>query len=184
MSTNRIVTPKATLSFPHLFTPQAAMQGGIPKYSASLVFDSTADLTALKEAATKAVIEKWPDLKTRPKNLRTPFRDGAEKELEGYGAGKVFINITSKNKPLVVDADCQPIIDAEQVYPGCVVRASVTVFTYSNTGNNGVSCGLSMIQKIGDGKPLGGAGYGNPEEVFGKVAQSAPTPAQANTSLF
>ena len=92
MPTSRLVTPKATLSFPHLFLPQAAAQGAEPKYSASLIFDSGADLSELKKAANDAVIEKWPDLKTRPKTLKSPFRDGAEKELEGYGAGKVFIN--------------------------------------------------------------------------------------------
>lgn len=168
------MTPKFRVSFPHVFEPQEAMNGGKAKYGLSMLFEPGADLSELKALAAAALNEKWPNKDKRPKNLRNPFRDQGEKEFEGCVAGAVFINATSMQRPGLVDNNVQPIIDQADFYPGCYARATVTAFAYDTAGNAGVAFGLNNIQKLADGEPLGGRT--NPEADFAPVA-SAATPS-------
>jgi hypothetical protein len=175
---NKLITPEARLSFPSLFKPHA-MEGSNaePKYDCVLLFPKTADLSALKAAASAAVKEKWPS--GAPKGLRSPFRDGDEKELDGY-AGCIYLRVSSKNKPGVVDETLQPIIEASGIYAGCYVRASVRAYAYDQNGNKGVAFGLNNIQKLRDGEPFGG-GPSKAEDDFEAVA-SAQSKAAPNTA--
>src|ERR1043165_1868860 len=173
MSTNdpkpgKLIPPEARLSFPSLFVPRAPMEGsaGEPKYGCTLLFPKDADLSALKAAASAAVRAKGGDKKTS--NLRSPFRDGSEKDLDGY-EGCIFINVTSKQKPGVVDENVQPIIDPSASYAGCYVRASVKAYAYEKAGNRGVAFGLNNIQKTRDGEAFGG-GPSRAEDDFTAVA--------------
>jgi len=166
MPINKTVTPEARLSFPHLFEPNS-FRDSDPKYSATLLFPKGTDLKPLKKLAAAAVKEKWGD--NPPKNLRNPFRDGSEKELEGY-EGVTFITASSKKRPGVVDQQVQPILDADEIYAGCYVRASVTAFCYGGKGTAitpGVSFGLQNVQKIRDGEPF--SGRSKPEDDFDTV---------------
>lgn len=175
----KLITPEARLSFPSLFVPRAPMEGsaGEPKYGCTLLFPKTADLSALKAAASAAVKEKWPS--GAPKGLRSPFRDGSEKDLDGY-AGCIFINVSSARKPGVVDENLQPIIEANGIYAGCYVRASVRAYAYEKAGNRGVAFGLNNIQKVRDGEPFGAAAS-KPEDDFAAVASATPAKAAAPT---
>lgn len=161
-----LITPMGRLSYPNLFRARAVQQGGEPMFSCTVIFDEAAQKTkeyqALKAAASQAAKDfKWPGGKI-PANMRSPFRDGADKDSEGYGPGKVFINISSKQRPGVVGVVKDPVTgkpmvleDESEVYAGCYVKASVRPYAYSNKGNNGVSFGLQNIQKVRDGDPLG-----------------------------
>lgn len=150
-------TPTARLSYPNLFRPRAVEEGKEKMYSCALIFDEDAQKTpefaVLKAAAKQAAKDKWGD--KIPSTLRSPFRDGADKDQDGYGSGKVFINISSKQKPGVVDGRKDPIEDENEVYAGCYVKASVRAYAYDTKGNKGVSFGLQNIQKVKDGEPLG-----------------------------
>jgi Enterobacter phage Enc34, ssDNA-binding protein len=98
----------------------------------------------------------------KTKQLRWPFRDGAEKATMGYGPGTTFINVTSNRQPGVVSKYAGaggrplPITDSAEIYPGCKVRASLTPFAYEVQGNRGVSFLLGNVQKLGDGPRLDG----------------------------
>jgi len=158
-----IITPQAILSYPHLFQPSAPNPLAEPVYSCTLVFPPGTDLSALKEAALEAAREKWGDKAEagiRAGKIRMPFRtDAAEK---GYPEGSIFINVKSKTKPGAVSRYAGPdgkplrIEDEQELYPGCLVRASVRPFTYDTNGNRGVSFALNNIQKLGDGERLDG----------------------------
>ncbi len=164
----KVVTPIFRVSFPAVFKPEG-MDGSEPKYGVTMLFDSEADLTELKQIARAAVKEKWGD--KPPANMRTPFRDGAEKpDLDGY-AGCVFVAARSKRRPGVVDENVQPIIDESQFYAGCYARASVTAYTYDKSGNKGVSFSLVNVQKIKDGEPF--SSTSNPEDDFGPASESS-----------
>jgi hypothetical protein len=158
----RVITPEAVLSYPHLFTPQAAEDGGTPKYSCALVFPEGTDLSALKQAVVSVLADKFGEKKAaeliQKKQIRLPFRDGAEKN---YPEGSVFINVRGAQAPGVVSTIPDPntgrpmsITDEEEIYPGCIVRASISAFYYDTSGNKGVSFGLNNVQKIRDGKRL------------------------------
>lgn len=160
MATNQnVMTPKFRASFANVFRPGKAMEEGQePKYGVMMLFDKGADLSALKAAAQQAVVDKWGADKAKwPKNLRTPFRDQADKEGDAYVAGAIFVTATSKQKPGLVDQRNQPIIDESEFYSGCYARATVRAFAYDKAGNRGVAFGLQNVQKLADGEPLGGA---------------------------
>jgi hypothetical protein len=156
-----IITPVATLSYPHLFEPQAADEDAEPKYSCALIFEAGTDLRELKRAAVAAATEKWgtkADGMIRNGKLRMPFRPGEEKD---YPEGSTFMNVRSKNKPGIVSripdpttGRPMPIVDPDEIYPGAQVKASVGVFAYDVKGNKGVSFGLNNVQKWGEGERL------------------------------
>lgn len=163
----RVLTPKFRVSFPAVFKAEA-YEGKEPKFSITMLFDGKTDLSALKAAANAALDEKWPDKKKRPANLRSPFRDGAEKpDLDGYD-GCIFVRATSKTKPGLVDQNLQAIIDPADFYAGCFARATIRAYAYDNSGNRGVAFALDNIQKLGDGEPF--SGKTTAEQDFAPVA--------------
>lgn len=166
----RVVTPKARLSYPHLFEPWAGVNpkpGQEPKYGCSLVFEPDivvlpADLADMKKAVVAAGQLFWPngrfEAMLKEGKLRMPFRDDWEKK--GYKEGSIFINPRTSGKPGIVmpqaGADGKPIelTDTELIYAGCYVRASVTAFGYDNSGNLGVSFALNNLQWLEHGERL------------------------------
>lgn len=159
-----IMTPEFRVSFPYVFRPQKAMEAGKdPKYSLVMLFAKGDKLPKLAAAVNKILTEKFGTDKTKwPKNITMPFRDQGEKSMGGYEAGGVFITPTSKQKPGLVDASNNDIIDEAEFYSGCYARATVRPFYYEVKGENGgvmkrgVSFGLQNIQKLRDGEPLSG----------------------------
>ena len=55
-----------------------------------------------------------------------------------------------------MDADRNPILTRSEVYSGVYDRASISFYAFNSSGNKGIACGLNNLQKIRDGKPLGG----------------------------
>lgn len=159
---NRVITPKAILSYPHLFSPQAPPGGGKAKYSACLIFEKGTDLSALKKAVLDAAVTKWGADKApgmiRAGQLRLPFRE--DWEAKGYPEGAVFLNVRTEQQPGIVsiypgpDKKPLPITEEKEIYPGCYVRASINPFAYDTQGNKGVSFALNNIQKLADGPRL------------------------------
>lgn len=162
------MTAEFRLSYPALLKPKFNKLSKKDEYSCVAVFPKDANLQNLKQLALEAIHKQWgTDNKTWPKNLRTPFRDQAEREYEqdgkmvmpeGYEKGAFFINLKSQinNKPGVVNQKTEDIIDETDIYAGCWCRATVNAFTYDHAANKGVSFGLRNIQKLRDGDPLGG----------------------------
>jgi hypothetical protein len=166
------ISPVGRVSYPNVFRPRAVEEGKDPQFSLALLFDKSqkdelAEMRAKVEAAKK---EKWGD--KVPKNFRTPFRDGNEKEGAEY-QDKIFINLKAKENrpPQVVGPDKQPISESSgDFYPGCFARVSYTVYAYEVRGNAGVSFGLGNIQKVKDGEPFDGRR--DAEDEFEAVAGS------------
>ena len=164
MSKN-ITTPKFVASYPKLFKAELNEQSGKMEYSVVALFKKGEDLTALKDAAANCIIEKHGADKTKwPKNLKSPFRDQGEREKEGvmpagHESGAFFITLKSQSKPGVVDADVKVLTDlqADQIYAGCIMHATVRPYYYDKNGNKGVAFGLQNLQKVSDGSPIGGS---------------------------
>jgi len=116
----QITTGKVRFSYVHVFEKYVPKNnpGQKAKYSLSVIIRKSDKKTidAIKAAieAAKQDTSKWGG--KLPKNLKTPLRDGdAESDDPAY-AGCYYINCTSERKPGVVDADLQPIFDAEELY--------------------------------------------------------------------
>lgn len=164
MAVIKVLTPKFRVSYPHVFKPQLNKLNNKEEYSVQALFKKGEDLSVLINAVKQAATEKWGSWEKRPKNFRSPFRDQADRGKEengkislpaGHEAGAIFITLKSKERPGLVDQKVQDIIEETDFYAGCYARAKVTVYAYSQAGNNGVAFGLQNLQKWGDGEPLG-----------------------------
>ncbi len=167
----RYVTPVFRVSFPELFEAKS-YDGGKAKFGTAAIWTprefSEVDKVrwkALMGALNEASIENFKKpLKDLPVNIRRGIRDGAEKaDLEGYGEGTRFANLTTMMRPGVVDnvtGDDGKLLpigpehgNTDRIYPGCYCRATVNIYAYDNKGK-GVSIGLMNLQFVKDGPRL------------------------------
>jgi hypothetical protein len=119
-----------------------------------MLFPKGADLSKLKAAVDAAIKAKWGD--KPPKGLRSPFRDQGEKDYAGYEPGAIFVTAKSKERPGLVDAMMNDIIEETGFYSGCYARAQINPYAYDTNGNKGVAFGLNHLQKLRDGEPMNG----------------------------
>ncbi len=161
--TKVITGKKCIFSYLTVNEPKEPLGGGAPRYSASILFPKTDTETygkvqaaieaAYKEGQTKL---RGKDGKVPPlEDLKLPLHDGDKKGDPVY-AGHWYFNANSRTKPGCVDADRNPILDSSELYSGIIGRASVNLYAFNSNGSKGIAVGLNNIQKLADGKPLGG----------------------------
>lgn len=158
-SGQKVITPKARAVYAFVFRPRPSQkEGGEPKYSVTLLFSKTTDISSLRKAALAAAKNKWGDRATKMK-LDSPFHDGNKERQDDDGnvdpvfKNMTYITVRSTEKPGVVGPDLEEL-DSSDFYSGCYCKASVYAFAYDNSGKRGVSFLLNNIQKVGDGKKL------------------------------
>jgi phosphopantothenoylcysteine synthetase/decarboxylase len=155
---NKMVkTPVFRASFPHVFKPHSGFEGQAPKYSITMLFDKSTDITELKKAAFNAAVEKWGPKEKWPKNLRMPFRDGDEKsDLQGY-ENTIFVTASSKQRPQVINTKRELLTEEDgSFYAGCLAKATLLAYAYDAMGNKGVSFSLQNVLKTGDAEAFSG----------------------------
>ena len=152
-----VITGLVRLSYPHLFEKDEQSD----KYGASLIIpgddeESIKVLTAAVEAAKiDGKTKKWGG--KIPAKLTLPIHDGEESaDTSGAYEGNYYFSARSSSKPKIFDEDGIEIVDSEELYPGCYVRAIIVFYPY-NSSQNGVGAILKGIKKIKDGEPLGGS---------------------------
>jgi hypothetical protein len=154
-----VLTPRAVLSFPHLFVakPRTQAPGAEPYYSCSLLFDAAARKTpewkALQDAYVEAAKAKFGDKVNLKSLVEYPFRDGALKEYAGYGPGVVYISAATKKSddwppPTIVDGRLQKVVDPAKVYSGAIVIAALNPYGWEFSGRKGVSFALVHLQIV------------------------------------
>lgn len=154
----KVMTGKVRLSYANIFQPRG-MEGQEPKYSVSLIIpkDDKETIKAIEEAidlAKKNGVGKFGG--KIPAKVKTTFYDGdIERSDDEAYAGCYYLNASNKQKPGVVDAHRDPILDATEVYSGCYGRAVINFYAYNASGSKGIAASLQHIQKISDGEPLG-----------------------------
>lgn len=170
------VTSAFRLSYPSLFVPVAVMGDETKKkYNATMLFPKKSTAEALK--AAKHPASTWmpvdncqafymeivkvaranfgPDVDLKTLKI-TKFRDG-DKAKEGSGKvddnekGYIVVRTSSsaENRPDVLRQDKTRITDPGEVYPGCWVRAVVTIAPFLKP-QRGVTIYLAGIQKLAD----------------------------------
>ena len=172
MPIESIVTREFRVSYPHLDKPQVS-KGKDPstgKYSITMLFPKTTDISALKDHVKAVLLEKFGSADRVPKGFRSPFRDGdtdeTNKGKEGY-AGHIFVTATSKEPvPILKHAAKTPqnpkgkvrVENPLDVYPGCYAIATIKASWYETEGNRGVKFFLNNLLLHRDGEPLGSRG--------------------------
>lgn len=184
----KLRTPNAIISFPHLFAPYQSEDdrklGRKPKYSASLLFDAeaqgTAEWAAIKAEANRVAREAFGDdlaAMVADGRFNSPFINGdkfAAKQPEA--AGKIILRCNSTVKPGVVNGALLPVDDESKVYPGLIVKVSINCYAYFPDASrpqikHGVSFGLGNVQIVAPGTPLGNRT--RPEDDFEPLAGAA-----------
>lgn len=166
MST-KVVTGKVRFSFCNVFKAKEPQGGGDPKYSVTLLIpkSDTVTLSKIKEAMSEArknfcSRNGITALPAKP-NHTMHDGDGMRDNGEPFGPeckGCYVIAVSSKQKPIVVDAFRNEITDPGEVYSGCYGRAAINFYVYNRNGKKGISAGLLSIQKLHDGEPFGTVG--------------------------
>ena len=180
MST-KVVTGKVRFSYEHVFEPQAPQGGGEPKYSVTLLIPKSDSATmakiqqAMQEARDNFCAKNGASALPPKPNHTLHDGDGMRDNGDSFGPeckGCWVITVSSKQKPVVVDAFTNPITDPAEVYSGCYGRAAINFYGYNRNGKKGISAGLLSVQKLHDGEHLGGSfgsaddfndGYVDPE---------------------
>jgi len=166
----KVVTGKVRFSYANIFEAKAPASGGEPKYSVTLLIpkSDTATLGKIKTAMQEAA-DKFRE-KNGAASLPAKFNhtlhdgDGERDSGEPYGEeckGCYVITVSSKQKPVIVDAFRNEITDPAEVYSGCYGRAAINFYGYNQSGKKGISAGLLSIQKLHDGEPFGTVGSAN-----------------------
>ena len=167
MST-KVVTGKVRLSYVQLFEPKA-IEGSAPKYSVTLLIPKSDTATVQKiKAAMAEAAEKFRQKNgaaSLPANPITPLHDGdGVKPSSGEPYGPeckgcyvMAVSCSESQKPVVVDAAGNAILNPSEVYSGCYGRASLNFYGYNNR-KKGIGAGLLAVQKLHDGEPFGTVG--------------------------
>lgn len=163
-------------SYCNLFQPKVR-PGQKPKYSVTvLVPKSNTEAKAAIDAAIAEAIEYgvskcWNGFLPPQPAICVHDGDGPRpSDSQPYGEecrGCWVFTASSKEKPGVVDANVQRIIDPTEVYSGMWGNVSVNFFPYNSSGKKGIGCGLNHVQKVRDDEPL--SGFVTVEEAFKPV---------------
>lgn len=160
----KVITGKVRFCYAHVFEPYAMEGSNVEKYSVSVVIDKDDEFTlnAIQRAIDNAKVLgesklKGKNGKINEASIKMPLRDGDEQrpDDEAY-AGKMFVTANSTNKPGIVDADLNKLMDKEEFYSGCYGRASLSFYAFDSAGNKGIAVGLNNLQKLEDGERLSG----------------------------
>jgi hypothetical protein len=160
----------ATPSLPHGETDQSKL-----RYQITIALPKADPFWKEVGAEIKAVAtEKWGKI---PATLKRPVKDG-DAIVDDDGElkypefeGCYTLQVSSKRKPDVADAQLNPVIEADALYSGAWYRVTCRAYAWSHpTGGKGVSFALETVQKVKDDEPLGGSG-GKAEDDFADFAE-------------
>jgi hypothetical protein len=142
---------------------------------------------AIEEAIKRGFSGELSDKSTFKKGtkegaLKTPLKDGADKEDAEYGAlfeGYMYCTAKTQRRPTVIDENGQQILDPEKFYSGAIGAVSITVFPYNNRAQ-GVGVQLNHIMKLNDGERIGG-GVISAEDAFADYLGKAGNGSRAKS---
>jgi len=166
--------PKVRLSYPNLFKARAMEGQQDAKFSCDLILDNKEHAQLIEQI--NALIERTAldEFKKKVHLKHRCLHDGNEKDdKEGYGDGKHYLVAKSDRRPVVVDADLTPLVEADgKPYGGCYVDATVRLFAWKHpTGGCGVSADLRAVRFHSDGESFGGGAPIDAENEFGDFDQ-------------
>jgi len=182
----RLHSPEGTARYVSLLTPRQRKDAkgnatGDPKYQITLIFDEDEDLRKMTKAAEEVALEafgaKYKEL-IKKGRLNWPFKDNEERvddddnPVPGFENPGTHVGFKTKDKPGIVDADAEPIMDKADIYDGMRARVSCRPFAYDNE-SKGVAFYLINVQKLGDGDRLSGDPAA--EDDFAKPAKGGKT---------
>lgn len=93
------------------------------------------------------------------RGLKLTWHDGDAEDKPGT-EGHYYLNVSSKDKPVLQDEDGNPLMDETEMYSGCYCHVMIQMYGYSNTTDGkttrGISADFSVVRKAKDGERLDG----------------------------
>lgn len=186
-SSAQVVTPESIFSYFKLWTATPFEAGDAPKFSISLVFPKTTDLSQM-QAAYDSVLHADFDGALPYGAKAGGFLDGAVRyPQDPWYADKWILSCsqTEDRPPKILDEQNNPIMDKSQMYSGVIGRALISFYGYQG-GSKGIGCSIHGVMKIRDGENMGG-GSVDAAAAFAAAgvapAPSAAIPAQATAPV-
>lgn len=136
-----------------LFNPSVSefSKDGNPEWQVCLMFPKNDDsINPLKKCLSEIEKSIWKD--KLPRFKHPLIKDGDETEKQGL-SGYWYLWAKQNKAPHILNYNKTKITDQSVLYSGSIVKAVVKLFPYSGV-NNGISCYLAGVQKIGEGEPL------------------------------
>lgn len=171
LSDTQVVTGEVRLSYVNVFEPRKIGENDKEaKYSLTILIPKNTPEGQKTIANIKAAIQKAAEKGAQkhfggriPTNVSHTLKDG-DIEVDDLGdlkniknpelAGHMYMRLSTKFPPKVLNAERQEIINPLEIYSGCYGRVSLTTFAYSGDGRRGVSAVLNNVMMTRDGEPL------------------------------
>lgn len=155
----KIKMQNVRLSFPSLF--QTATFGGedTGKYEATFILDKTEHAKVIEQVkAAMAQLAKDRLKGKLPPADKLCLKDGDDLDREEF-QGKFTIKASTKKRPLVIDSDKTPLVEADgKPYAGCYVNAILSLWAQDNQFGRRINAQLDGVQFRADGEPFGDGG--------------------------
>lgn len=170
LNETQVVTGEVRLSYVNVFEPKAFKEGQEPKYSLTILIPKTTPDGLKTIANIKAAIQKAAEKGAQkhfggrvPTNVNNTLKDG-DTEVDDLGElkkikspeleGHMYMRLSSKYPPKVLNLQRQEILNPLEVYSGMYGKVSLTTFAYSGDGRRGISAVLNNVLITRDGEPL------------------------------
>lgn len=174
-----ITLSNVRIAFPALFTAKAFSAETKPSFSATFLMPyGSKHVKEIEDAMTKLAEDKWGakgafTLKTLLAGNKVCFNDGAKKEEYAGYAGHMALSSSNKVRPLVINADKTPLVEADgKPYGGCYVNARIEMYAQDNDYGKRINGSLLGVQFVRDGDAFGGASVANIDD-FADVSSGA-----------
>lgn len=172
---------KGIMSYPHLFTPRSVNPGDDPKFSVNvLIAKNDPQVQQVVQAIEVEKRNTFPN--GFPGNGKLCLKDCADpagnysSDLHGYY--ELRTNSGADNKPHLVDANLQPVMDQSLVYGGAEAWFHVNLAGYNQPINKGVGAYINGVMLTGREGALGRLdNKQSAEQMFSEVTGGAPAPA-------
>lgn len=165
-------------AFVRVFTPEDFNGDGNEKFSMTLLLPKDhPQIEEIKKGMQEVAKEKWGDkaaavYKQIQVNNKLALADGDTKDTDGF-AGNYYISTSSKQRPLVIDADKTPLVEADgRPYSGCYVNAIIELWAQDNNYGKRINAQLKGVQFYRDGDAFSGGGVASADE-FDDVSAGA-----------
>lgn len=157
----KMVTPQGKIVFiKNLFTPNTK-----GKYTASILFNKSQDLTRLKSEMRKVALKKFDEKIVNSKKFKWGLKSPDEEAIEKYDfftEDTLILNTTTQFPIPVVGKDKAADGDYEELIEGDIKAGDLCVFVISPYAwenddqgvSRGVSFNLEIVQKRKDGEAL------------------------------
>ena len=171
LNDTQVVTGEVRLSYVNVFEPMKIGENDKDaKYSLTILIPKDTPEGQKTIAHIKAAIQKAAEKGTQkhfggrvPTNVSNTLKDG-DTEVDDLGdlkniknpeiKGHMYMRLSTKFAPKVLNAQRQEIINPMEIYSGCYGRVSLTTFAYSGDGRRGVSAVLNNVMMTREGEPL------------------------------